>query len=173
VPIADNTGIARSMIAADHDRQLAGLRARHAAGDRSIDQMAAKCCHLLRQPLRDRGHTGTHFDHDGAGFHAGKHVVVAAGQHVLHNHAGRQHGDDDIRTGGELLQRIRRSAAMLLHKVVGNLAPRVIDQHSKPGPHETGRHRPAHVANADEADSRFTCGRFTCGRFTCGHHRLP
>jgi len=67
------------------------------------------------------------------------------------------------RRGRELFQRIRRGAAVLLHEIIRDLAPRVIDQHGKSGLHEAGRHWPTHVTDSDEAD----------GRFTFWHHRLP
>src|SRR5438128_1406782 len=40
-----------------------------------------------------------------------------------------------------------------LHKVVCPLAPGIVHVHGEPGAHEAGRHRPAHVADADEPDA--------------------
>ena len=53
---------------------------------------------------------------------------------------------------GELAQAVGRVAADLLDEVVGDLAAAVVDVDGEAGAHQAGRHRPAHVADADEAD---------------------
>ena len=64
-------------------------------------------------------------------------------------------------------ERIRCGAAILLHEIVRDLAPRIVDQDGETGLHEAGRHRPAHVADADETDC------WPHWRITFWHHRLP
>ena len=53
-------------------------------------------------------------------------------------------------------------AADLLDEVVRDLAARVVHVHGEAGLHQAGRHRPAHVADADEADA-----------WLVGHQSLP
>jgi len=129
------------------------FRARHAAGHWRVDHMPAERRHLLRQFLRDRWDSGTHFDHDGPRLQPGEHIVIATTQHSRNDGAGRQHGDHHVGHIRELAQRVRRGATDLLGEVVGDLAAGIVDLHHEAGAHQAGGHRPAHIADADEADS--------------------
>src|ERR1700733_1885252 len=134
---------------ADHEGERCRLGADDAARDRRIERGdAVGGCELMRLARA--------LDVDGRAIDEQRVLprlwrdVVPYRQHVL---AGRQHGDDDI---GILKRRL--GAACDLHAVLGRgIAQRRYEIESKDvaaGLDEIGGHRPAHVAETDESNSR-------------------
>ena len=72
-----------------------------------------------------------------------------AGAHLL---AGRQHGDDGVNRLPSSASEVADFAPHILGELRGALCVRVIGDDLIAAFHEIGRHRPAHIADADETD---------------------
>ena len=73
--------------------------------------------------------------------------------HLAHVLTGRQHGDDDVGAARRLRRAARRLHAGGRQRLHGTGIDVVADD-AMAGLHQVGRHRRAHVAQADEADRR-------------------
>jgi hypothetical protein len=144
--------IDRRIVAADHEHQRRLQRALARAGDGSIDHGHATAGQHRAELSRARRLGGGGVDHEAAGAQRGQQARrPALGQHLTHDLAGRQHGDEDI--GGRQFARIgERSAAEFRGETCACRGVAIPRQHRIATAHQMPRHWEAHVAKPDEAD---------------------
>ncbi len=141
-----------SCLAARHEGQRRGLRARHAAGDRRIERGEARLCRGGMELPCSVHLDGGAVDEERARLGARQDAAVAAigFQHVL---ARRQHGDDDVLVGHGL-RRARHDSDAGLGGGIARLVDEVEPADRVARFHQIGRHGQAHVSEPDEADRR-------------------
>ena len=164
----------RRGVTADHDGERAVLGARHAAGYRRIDQRDIALRELACRACGCRpGRPSSCRSRPRPGFRlAASAPPCVSSKRVAHLAAGRQHGDHDLGVGGELGEACRSRAPRALRKVLRPLRGDVVAHHVVAAAHEIGRHRRAHVAEADEADAFRTSLMALCSPCGAGSCRV-
>jgi hypothetical protein len=144
----------RGTVAPDHDGEAAVRRARHAAGDRGIEQRDVAPCELLSERAGTDGIGRTHVDHDRAGAQiGGEGTALRLQQRLAHLVAGRQHGDHDIGVARHLGEAFSCPTRVRLRKAVRAFGSNVVGHHVVAAAHEIGGHGRTHIAETDEPDA--------------------
>ena len=144
--------------AADHNGQLAGDGALDPARDRRVDDGHALRAQLLGNGDGLRRHARTHVNDQGrlactadrAAGDAGAQIVGAVEQHGRDDGTGRQHGDDQVSLLADAGQIGGVFSADFLAKARCRFGVDIIGEHAQAGVDQSGCHRPAHAANADD-----------------------
>ena len=141
----------RRTLAAGEDRDVAGIRAMAAAGDRTVDRLAAERAHLLSQAADLRLVGGRHLHPDPSLAHRREEAVPGL-QHRRRRGGGGEAGDDRVRglhhprralppVRARVQERPRGLAIEVSHRQVESVAQ------------QRARELAADVAESDEADS--------------------
>ena len=114
------------LLAADHDRQRAVLRARLAAGDRRVERCEAACLGLFGKLARDFGGSRRVVDIDRALAHRLE-AAVGADRHGAQVVVVADAGEDEVLAFGGFAGGLRECAAMLGRPLLGLGRGAVVD----------------------------------------------
>jgi len=138
---------------ADHDGERAGFGPRHAAGNRRVDQRDAAPAEFGAQLARALGLRRAHIDNDRALRQgASQRATIGLQQHVTDDRPGRQHGDDDVHGASQFGKADRDRAVVIARETRRLRGIGIEDRQRNAGARQIGRHRTAHIADADKAD---------------------
>ena len=134
--------------AAGHDREARGLGADFAAGDGSVEPVAAGFLDGFGEGRGGGGADGRHVDHEAAGLQAGADALGGVEDGVDVRRVG-QHEDDDVGGGGDGLRRVEHLGA---GGDLGREGGAAGDKEGVAGVLEVHGHGAAHDAEADKSD---------------------
>ena len=150
-----------------HHRDLAGCRARRAAGDRRVQVQEARVRELRLDLFRPvRVHRRAHHEH-AAGLHCVRHaaaVALAAPEHGLGLLGVHDHRDHDVARGADLVQAVAGDPAVFGERA-RRIGPQVEHLDRMARAPQRLRHAAAHCAEADQADRAVRCCRHALPAF--------
>src|SRR5699024_2324681 len=148
--VEDRAGLGEvCRVPTDHDGQGTVDRARFTTGDRGVQHAQAVVLGLGCEVLGDVRADGGEVDDQRAGLGVGEHAVLPL-QHGGHVRGVRHHGDDHVRPGHRLGDRVGGAAAGLDQCVVARGA--VVAGDGEAHLDEVDGHRGTHDAQSDEGD---------------------